>query len=141
MRPFQYKMVGYAKEDPYDFYHGKWLGAIPTLVLLTEYPNEKEDWAGEGKKGKPGDNKCRHFPFIIHPNFLNELKKMGTIAHNYVVVTYYIDTMERGKTIKAMLIATRIELVKESFPYAKKNEAGLYINANTIVEDFDYGKI
>jgi len=141
MKPFQYKIVGYIADEPGDFYHGRWLGNRPTLLLRVHYPMPKEDWKLIGDEPKTEEKRTRCFPFVIHPNYMNELKSKGPMRGQIVIATFYLDTVERGKTIRVMPVLTRVENIIEDFPHSTLNKESIWIDANSIEEGFDYGKI
>lgn len=135
MKPIANTIVGYIEEEPNMFNHGRWVGDRPTFFLRVYYPQKREEWTKNPRKSASIAFRTRKFPFVIHPRILEEVKSKGPWKGQFVVVTYYIETVERLEEARVLLYATDIHPLLEDFPEVKLDQGNIWIDANSIEED------
>ena len=136
MRPIANVMTGYIIEEPNDFWHGKLIRCKLTFFLRVFYPMTKEGWTKSPAETGAMTNKSRKFPFIIHPNALEQVMARKPWKGQFVTVTYYVDVVEKSsRGYAVMLLATRIERMLDDFPEAKVNDNVIWMDSNAIEEE------
>lgn len=141
MKPFIFQMVGYVMDEVQDFYHGRWLGDQPTLLLRVYYPMKKPKWDRTPDRVASLAKRTRCFPFIIHPKRLDDIKALGSLKGQFVVVSFYLDTNEQGKTIRVIPYAVRVENIVDGYPGFRIVDDKMEIPQEIMDTDFDYGQI
>lgn len=135
MKPIANTIVGYIIEEPNIANHGRLVGDKPTFFLRVFYPQRKQGWTKDPTKAQCLANRTRRIPFIIHPNSIEAITGGSPWRGQFVVVTYYVDVVEKGEEYKVLLYATSVEKLLDDYPEANISQESLWIDSNLVEKE------